>query len=479
MGERLPGGSSATGARRRPVNIDRIPGSYRDPSGFLFRHRGTLFRYVASSYGAHYDALMRGGLYEELTGADLLIPHEEVPSSEPATRDAYRILAPEPVPFVSYPYEWCFGQLKAAALCTLELQKRALAHGMILKDASAYNVQFRRGRPIWIDTLSFEMYREGTPWIAYRQFCEHFLAPLVLMARVQAEAGRLLREYLDGVPLEVAVRVLGTRAALSPAVLMHVRLHARSIRHFADTSSTVEPKAPRMRGLALIALIESLRAAVQGLEWTPSGTQWAEYERTHGYAAESLEAKHRIVADCLGAVGARTVWDLGANTGDFSRLAAGSGASTIAFDADPAVVELNYQRTVADGEAGVLPLVMDLTNPSPDLGWGLRERMSLVERGPADLLLALALVHHLAISHNLPFELIAEFLARLGRHLIIEYVPKDDPQVQRLLRSREDSFTQYDREAFERAFCRFFRIADRAALPASGRVIYSMTSAGA
>jgi hypothetical protein len=457
------------------VSLERVPSSYRDPSGFLFYHQGTLFRFVATSYRAHYDALMTGGLYEELTGAGLLVPHQEVSVAELATPDAYRVLAPERVPFVSYPYEWCFGQLKAAALCTLEIQKRALGHGMILKDASGYNVQFRRGRPIWIDTLSFDLYREGTPWVAYRQFCEHFLAPLVLMVRVRADAGRLLREYLDGVPLEVAARLLGARGAFSPAVLMHIRLHARSIRHFADTNTKVPPKVPRMGQRSLVALIDSLAAAVRGLDWKPSGTPWADYGRAHGYTAESLEAKHRVVADYLRAAGARTVWDLGANTGDFSRLAAGTGASTIAFDADPAAVELNYRQSVADDEERILPLVMDLTNPSPSLGWGLRERMSLVDRGPADVLLALALVHHLAISHNLPFELTAETFARLGRRLIIEFVPKDDPQVQRLLRSREDIFTQYDREGFERAFSRFFRVEHCSVLPASGRVLYSMT----
>lgn len=456
------------------MSIERLPSSYRDPSGFLFREEGTLHRYVAPSYGPHYDALMRSGLYDELRAAELLIPHEEVSLSDPAVCDANRILVPEPVPFVSYPYEWCFGQFKAAALCTLELQRRALARGMILKDASAYNVQFRRGRPIWIDTLSFEVYREGEPWIAYHQFCEHFLAPLLLMSRVHADAGRLLREYLDGVPLEVAVRVLGGRAAFSPAVLMHVRLHARSVRRFADTSSTMRSKPGRVGRAGLVALIESLAAAVRGIEWKPTGAPWADYERTHGYAAESLAAKRAILTEWLPGLCARTVWDLGANTGEFSRLAVRGGASAIAFDADSATVELNYRRVLAEGETRILPLVMDLANPSPSLGWDLRERMSLAERGPADVLLALALLHHLAISRNVPFELIAEFLARIGRHLIIEYVPKDDPQAQRLLRSREDIFCRYDCEAFERAFCRFFRVMDRAALPTSRRVLYSM-----
>jgi len=459
------------------MSLERVPSSFRDPSGFLFRHDGVLHRFVASSYATHYDALMQGGLYHELIVAKLLVPHEETALEDGDARGAHRIIVPEPLPFVSYPYEWCFSELKAAALCTLEIQMRALAQGMILKDASAYNIQFSRGQPILIDTLSFEVYREGAPWIAYRQFCEHFLAPLLLMARVHADAGRLLREYLDGVPLEVAAQVLGGRALLSPAALIHVRLHARSIRRYADTAAAW-PRAPRMSRNGLTALIDSLASAVRGLEWRPAGTPWADYERTHGYTPETLEAKRALVRDRILAARPHTVWDLGANTGEFSRLAASAGAEVIAWDADPAAVELNYRRVVGERETAILPLVMDLANPSPPLGWDLRERMSLPERGPADVVLALALVHHLAIGHNLTFDLIAEGFARLGKTLIVEYVPKDDPQAQRLLRSREDIFTRYDRETFEEAFRRFSRVTACDALPGSGRVLYAMERHG-
>lgn len=459
------------------MTLDRLPASYRDPSGFVFRHQGALYRYVARSYAAHYDALLRSGVYEDLTAAGLLIPHNEIPSWDDSTRSAHRILVPDPVPFVSYPYEWCFGELKAAALATLEIQGRALARGMVLKDASAYNIQFRRGRPVLIDTLSFETYREGAPWIAYRQFCEHFLAPLMLMARVHVDAGRLLREFLDGVPLDVAARVLGARGLASGAALIHVRLHARSIRRFAGTAAGAPPRPRAMSPRALLALVENLAAAVRGLEWRPHATPWADYAQTHDYASETLEAKHRVVGEWLAHLRPATVWDLGANTGAFSRVAARGGASTLALDADPGAVELNYRQISADGEAGLLPLVMDLANPSPSLGWDLAERLSLVERGPADAVMALALVHHLAIAHNLPLERIARFLARLGRHLLIEFVPKTDPQAQRLLRSRSDIFGSYEREAFERAFGAHFDVVQCTELPGSGRRVYSMVRA--
>jgi SAM-dependent methyltransferase len=458
------------------MNAGRHPSSYRDPSGFLFLHDGTLYRYVAPAYAPHYDTLVQGGLYRDLAEAALLIPHREVPPPASAPPGAYRVLAPDPVAFISYPYEWCFGQLRDAALCLLEIQRRALIHGMVLKDASAYNVQFHHGRPVWIDTLSFEQYRPGEPWIAYRQFCEHFLAPLLLMARVHVDARRLLREYLDGVPLDVATRMLGCRAALSSTALVHVRLHARSIRKFSG------PRAPSPGGQARVGLkgleglVDNLTRAVRSLDWRPSGTEWADYSCMHGYAPESLEAKRRIVENLLKQVHPRTVWDLGANTGEFSRLAAATGAATIALDADPAAVERNYRQVVSDRETGILPLIQDLSNPSPSLGWGLAERLSLVERGPADVVLALALLHHLAITHNLPFDLIAGFLAKLGRQLIIEFVPKDDPQLGLLLRSREDIFTEYTRESFERAFGQWFSIRSGEPLPGSGRILYSMAT---
>ncbi|HET7468409.1 MAG TPA: class I SAM-dependent methyltransferase [Gemmatimonadales bacterium] len=455
-----------------------LESSFRDPSGFMFTRSGVLYRQVNRVFANEFEAVTGTGLYDELSRQGLLIPHQPVALSLAATDEAAAVLQPERVGFISYPYEWCFGQLRDAALLTLDIQERALVRGVTLRDASAYNVQFQGGRPIFIDTLSFEPRREGAPWAAYRQFCEHFLIPLALMSRVDVRLASLLRAHLEGIPLDLGARLLGSRTWRSLGLLFHVRLHAMAQRRYRD----VAPPAPSARRAvtiqSLIGLVHSLRGLVTRFTWQPQGTEWADYTSDNNYTAQSTASKRELVTAMLRGRGIRTVWDLGANTGDYSRAARAEAEQVIAFDVDPAAVERNYRRVRAENEARILPLVMDLTNPSPALGWAHRERLSLEQRGPADALLALALVHHLAIGHNLPLERIAETFARLGRHLIIEFVPKQDSQVQRMLRSRPDIFPHYTREGFEAAFGTCFRIEDAQPVAGSERHLYLMTSVG-
>jgi len=449
----------------------RLPGSFRDPSGFLFTRSGILYRQVNRVYQAHYDLLLSSGLYDRLVTEGSLIPHREAEVASAQPEVAYKVLQPEPVRFISYPYEWCFGQYKAAALATLKLQRRALEHGMCLKDASAYNIQFHHGRPMLIDTLSFEPYREGEPWVAYRQFCQHFLAPLALMARVDIRLSQLLRVYVDGVPLDLASALLPWRTRLSPSLQLHLHSHARAQARYAQEQA--KPKGARVSRLALLGLIDSLQSSVRGMRWSAGGTEWADYYAETSYTAAGAEAKSKLVGEYLERAAPRTVWDLGANTGKYSRLAP-SGAFTVAFDVDPAAVERNYREMVKAKEVGLLPLVLDLTNPSAGIGWANAERSSLTERGPADAALALALLHHLAISNNVPFAKIAAFLRRLCSWLVIEFVPKEDPQAQRLLVTREDIFNEYTRAAFEQEFGRHFNVVASSPIPDSARVLYLM-----
>ena len=450
----------------------RSGASFRDPSGFLFVRDGTLFRQVNQSYRATFDQLEQSGLYAELVEAGLLIPHAlaDVPPAEP--KAAALVLRPDPLAFISYPYEWSFSQLQDAALATLDLQQRALARGLSLKDASAYNIQFHRGRPVLIDTLSFEVYREGDPWVAYRQFCQHFLAPLALMSRRDIRLGQLLRLSIDGVSLDLAVRLLPWKARLNFGLLTHLYLHAASQRRFAGAEVRTAQGTRRVSRTGFLGLIDNLRRTVAGLRWDPGRTDWAEYETMHNYSPAALEAKRRLVAENLERTRPSSLWDLGANTGAFSRLASERGIATISFDVDPSAVETNYRSVRASGEANLLPLLIDLTNPSPAQGWHHAERLSLQQRGPADAVMALALVHHLAIGNNVPLPQVASFLADLGRWVIIEFVPKSDSQVKRLLAAREDIFSDYNVEGFERAFTGAFELRHHEPIAESERTLY-------
>jgi hypothetical protein len=455
-----------------------LDSSFRDPSGFVYTRSGVLYRQVNRVFAQEFEAVTGSGLYDELSRQGLLIPHQTVSVTLAATDDASAVLQPEPLKFISYPYEWCFGQLRDAALLTLDIQERALVRGITLRDASAYNIQFHAGRPIFIDTLSFEPRKEGAPWAAYRQFCEHFVVPLALMSRVDVGLGTLLRTHLGGIPLELGARLLGSQSWRSLGLLFHLRLHAMAQRRYRDAAAPAATSSRTMTVQSLIGLVQSLRALITRLTWQPRGTEWADYTADNNYTTQATASKRELVAGMLRGRGIRTVWDLGANTGEYSRTAKSNVEQVVAFDVDPAAVERNYRRVRAENEPRILPLVMDLTNPSPALGWDHRERLSLEQRGPADALLALALVHHLAIGHNLPLARIAEAFARLGRHLIIEFVPKEDSQVQRMLRSRPDIFPRYTREGFEAAFQTCFRIEDSQPVAGSERRLYLMTKAG-
>lgn len=456
---------------QRP-NSGQLSASFRDPSGFLFSRNGILYRQVNQSYAADYSRLMESGLYAKLVKAGLLIPHKEADHASAANDAAFKIIQPERVPFISYPYEWSFGQLKDAALATLSIHKRALKMGMSLKDASAYNIQFVRGKATLIDTLSFEIYKEGQPWVAYRQFCQHFLAPLALMAFRDVRLSQLLRVYIDGVPLDLASELLPFRTRFNLGLLTHIHIHASAQRRYADQA--VKPRNGGMSQQAMLGLIESLEGTVRKLTWKPAGTEWGDYYDSTNYSDAAFEHKRQLVHQWVEQKKPALVWDLGGNTGVFSREAGASGAQVMSFDIDPAAVEQNYRFVRSKKEENLLPLVLDLTNPSPALGWANREREAFGERGPADMILALAVIHHLSISNNVPLRQLAEFLAGAGKWLVIEFVPKSDSQVQKLLASREDIFPNYTREGFETAFSEFFTIHAVEAVRQSERHLYLM-----
>lgn len=453
--------------------MNQLASSFRDPAGYLVTEGGRLYRVVTEKGGVGYRLLRTSGLYDHLTKRGWLIPHEELASSPLPTPSAC-VLAPLLIPFISYPYEWSFSQLKDAALLTLDIQREALLKDMSLKDASNYNIQFMGSRPFFIDTLSFEQ-RSDFPWVAYGQFCRHFLAPLALMAAGNMDINRTLIAFLDGLPLTTALELLPLTQRLRWGLFLHLGLHARSQKRHQDANTTLSQKGGQLFfGVKKqLALVDSLYQTVLALKKPRIKTEWGDYLSTMDHYSSRAEGeKKRIVEKIAAENRPAMVWDLGGNVGHYSRLFSSRGLRTICFDGDPLCVDANYLEAKKENNEILLPLLMDLANPSPAIGWEHCERQSFLQRGPADLVLALALVHHLRITANIPLVRLGSFFASCSRKLLIEFVPKTDPMVKKLLLNRSDIFTDYSQMEFEKSFGQHFRLVQKWSLPESARLLY-------
>lgn len=438
-------------------------GSFRDLSGFVFVKNKKIFRQINPEYFTQYRKFCDSGLSQFLISNKLLISHKEIQNSSKKI-----ILEHEKVPYISYPYEWSFSMLKDAALLTLKILKKATEHEMILKDASAYNVQFIGTKPIFIDTLSFDFYKEGETWIAYKQFCQHFLAPLALMAKEDIRLNTLLRNHIDGIPLDIASKLLPTFTKLNLSILSHIHLHAQNQKRMSDKK--INSKKYKMTKFQMLSLIENLNFTINRLKLGNVKTEWEKYYSFTNYKPKSFKEKHKIVDSFIQKVKPKTALDLGANTGEFSKIACKHGAYTVASDIDPLAVETCYNKN--QNNEKLLPIIVDLKNPSPAIGWSNSERKSFTDRFCVDVVMALAIIHHLAISNNLPFEMIAKYFSKLGKYLIIEFVPKNDSKVKILLQNREDIFTNYSREYFEKSFSKYFRTREIKCILNSKRILY-------
>jgi hypothetical protein len=453
--------------------VERDSASFRDPSGFIFWQDGQPYRQIQASFAAEWDAFEASELKTRLIANGRLIPHETVPIERAVAPGAHAVIRPERIEFISHPFEWTFGELRDAALLTLDAQLDALAAGWQLKDGSAYNVQFRDARPILVDSLSFEPHEDGAPWVAYRQFCEHFLAPLALIAKRDARLASLLRADPEGVPLDLASSLLPWRTRLDFGLLSHLHLHAKAQRRYAGNED--EGKAARGARISrqrLDGLIRNLRGTVERLRWDPAGTEWSDYADHTSYGETATADKSRLVDAFIRQTPGSRAWDLGANTGRYSRIAADAGKRVLAFDIDPAAAERDYRQVRQEGRTDILPLILDVANPSPGIGWAGRERRSLLDRADPDVVLALALVHHLAISRNVPLPMILGLFADLAPWAVVEFVPKEDVMVRRLLASRRDVFPEYTLEGFRAAAAQRFSIVEEAPLEDSLRVLF-------
>ena len=424
-----------------------------------------------------WRALSESPIWGELQNERLVV------ATEPAELDglpdllageAAGALRHERIPFVSYPYEWPFSMLKDAALLQLELNQRALRAGFALKDATPYNIQWRGTRPVFIDVGSFERLRPGEPWIGYRQFCMQFLYPLMLQAYKDLPFHAALRGSLEGIaPHDARALLAGER--FRKGVLSNVLLHARLEERYAGEEGREVKQDLKRAGFneeLLAANFAKLEKLVRRLEWKAGETAWTGYGEANTYDDAAAAAKAQFVREAAARKRSRLAWDVGCNDGRYSRIAAESAELVVAFDADHATVDALYRALRDEGRDDVLPLVMSVTDPSPDLGWRGRERASLEHRGTPDLTLCLAVVHHVCITGNVPVREFLDWLRELDTALVIEFPDRSDPMVQRLLSGKRDgSNPDYESAQFERALEERFTVERKAAVSAT-RALY-------
>lgn len=432
---------------------DAVAGSFRDPSGRVFRKNERLYRTVNPVAAADFDFVRRTNFYKQAVSRGSLVETSIVDKGllgEEAAQACYVLEHPQ-LPFISYPYEWPFPALKAAALFHLDLHLDALEDGVTLSDASAYNIQFIGTRPIFIDVLSLRRYKPGELWAGHRQFCEQFLNPLLLRALLGIAYNAWYRGSQEGITTGELRRLLPLRRKLSRNILTHVALQdffqktAGRNRHLSsDMLSDVGLSQRSFRKMLtkLRDWIAKLRPADTGV------TVWRDYARSHSYKPDEVIAKRKFVTEFVRKKNLRQIWDIGCNTGDYSVAALEGGAEcVVGFDSDQGALELAFARAT-EGRLNFQPLFLDIANPSPFQGWAQRERYGLQERANADGIIALALIHHLAIARNVPLPDAVRWLVGLAPHGVIEFVPKEDPMVRELLRLREDIFPQYTQDNF-------------------------------
>lgn len=452
------------------TNYSKHPASFKDPSGFVFQAGETIYRQVNKPYAAAYDKLMGSGLYQQLVNRKQLISHREIDENITQTHQWYKTLQPAAIPFISYPYEWSFEQLRDAALLTLSILRTALNHGMILKDATPFNIQFIEGRPVFIDTLSFDIYDHSKPWIAYRQFCQCFLFPLYLEHYLKKDVQKILSTYIEGIPVDITARLLPWKSNLSLGVWLHVYLQNTVQRNRKEGGNAIQFQKKKL--LDLVSHLESI------LQRFPQErtykTTWNNYYEGTILSKEYLREKEAIFVNFCEGLSLQSVLDIGANDGYFSKILAARGIQVVATDVDGQCINQLYREVRKKNIPNLLPLILDVANPSPAVGFHNKERATFFERIQTDLVLALALVHHLVIGKNIPLSMLAAWLHDIAPRLIIEFVPKEDEKVIQMLKSRKDVFNDYTRPAFESFFSQYFDILTYNEIPGTHRVLYLM-----
>lgn len=453
-------------------------GSFRDRHARVYLSGDAVYRGMSAHALQQWQRLASQPFFREFTQRRALVgtaaaEPDRLPS-DLLDSDWPGFLEHERIPVVSYPYEWSFSMLQDAAVLHLDLLEAAVRAGMTMKDGSAYNVQWRGVQPVFIDISSFEEQPPHSPWTGYRQFCQQFLFPLMLHAYRDVPFHAWLRGQLDGIDADQLWSLLSVRDLLRKGVFTHVFLHAKLQRAYGNTTRNLkaELKSAGFRQELILANIAGLRKTISRLRLRSRDSNWTSYADDNSYSDPDRATKHAFVRHVVQEQRPSTAWDLGCNTGEFAQIAARYADYVVAFDSDHACIDRFYLRLRAEGPSNILPLIGDVVDPSPGLGWMLAERRPLVQRSRPDLILCLALIHHLVIGANVPLRELIEWLASLGSDLVIEFVDKSDPMVQTLLRNKSDAYDDYELSLFDRWMRESFDVAQTKTLSSGTRTLY-------
>ena len=473
----MPGTKLAEVKFRGSTAVDT--GSFRDRDGRIYHSDGRIIRGVSAEALEEFRKLESTAFYRKYREKGQLVDsqvleNDSIPLPEEIMQQWAGFLEHPRIPIISYPYEWTFGMLRDAALLQLNLVESAILEGMTLKDSTPYNIQFLEGRPVFIDIPSFETLPPGAPWSAYRQFCEMYLFPLMLQAYKGIHFQPMMRSSIEGIGVQAMSRLFGFRDKLRSGVFTHVWLQAKMDSRYGSTAQNVRSdlKSAGFNKEMILANVRKLRKLVTKLSWQGQGSEWGAYEEFHNYSESDHRRKEAFIRECVAGSEASIVCDIGCNTGQFSKIAAEQASTVLAMDLDHFAVERLYRELKETGMTRILPLVQNIADPSPSWGWRNRERVDLQTRVRPDLVLCLALIHHVVISDNIPMDEFVTWLAGLSNQLVIEYVSRSDNKVKTLLRNKEDNYTDYSREQLETALGRHYEIVRQQSMASGNRHLY-------
>ena len=467
------------------LNIFADSGSFRDPSGrvfkFLENNSLRIIRGVTDQTFQEQAELIDSQLYASLVKEKKIVdtkPFKSTAMLDSETQKSWPyFLEHAPIDLITYPYEWTFGQLKDAAILHLEILKECLENGWIVKDSTPYNIQFVNNKPIFIDTPSITKWESGSGWDSYRQFCMMFLYPLMLESYLDIDFRVFLRSNLDGIDPKTTFNIIGFRKIYKRGVFFHVYLPHKIEKNILakerDTAAAKKRTNISHSKLSVIALVDSMLGIIKSLKVKSKVSVWGDYDHINTYEHDDNIKKQGFIDSVTNNKKYNTVWDCGANTGLFSEHISGNAKKIIAMDGDILAVEKMYQR-LKSNDSNITPMVINLENMSPDHGFNASERTRLELRSKPDLIMCLAIIHHIRISANIPCDNFLSYLRSLNSEIIIEFVQRDDEMVKKLLLNKKEQYQDYNLEAFEDSINNYFSIEKTDTLKGGHRKIYHL-----